>query len=91
VPAEQKTSRGSLALPAGERDNALLEEGIARLQSDLASQAAVIGRLSADLASRDESLALAGVRGSGRDDLSAAGGAQQVDDDTPGRTREPHR
>jgi glycosyltransferase involved in cell wall biosynthesis/GT2 family glycosyltransferase len=59
MPPEQKTSRRSLELPAGDGDDALLDEKIARLQRDLASQAAVVERLSRDLAARDGSLARA--------------------------------
>jgi glycosyltransferase involved in cell wall biosynthesis len=59
VPPEQKTSRRSLGPPAGDRDDALLDEEIARLQRALASQAAAVERLSVDLAARDKSLARA--------------------------------
>jgi glycosyltransferase involved in cell wall biosynthesis/GT2 family glycosyltransferase len=67
VPPEQKTSRRSLEPPAGDRDEESLDEKIARLQRDLASQAAIVERLSADLSARDESLARAREEVAARD------------------------
>jgi glycosyltransferase involved in cell wall biosynthesis len=66
-PPEQKTSRVSLELPTSAPDDALLDGEIARLQRDLASQAAVVERLCGDLAAHDESLARAREEVAARD------------------------
>ena len=67
MPPEPKTSRRSLEPPAGDRNDELLDEEIARLQRDLASEEAIVERLSADLGARDESLARAREEVAARD------------------------
>jgi O-antigen biosynthesis protein len=87
VPPEQKTSRLPLDLPA----DALLDEEIARLQRDLASQAAVVEGLSGNLAARDESLARAREEVAARDATISRLRAQLHEVATAGETERANR